>query len=322
MANVKKILCSNAFVRMIFISASASSTSAFGFVPSWSSAPMPMPMPMPMNSLGTSTGKFCKLGQSTKVSKHWMRKRRVPFNKDFTLYYRDDSDNTQSGDTNKPPTTEDKTDAQKLNKESQSSYEDNQLRENGITGGSSQNGFLDKVVRWYNSTINRRNGSDKDQKASDGKIFPLPVMVQDVSLLYYDVFLLLNLTVSISFWVVHRMSLYCIMDAFNEGCLLCILWIASGLYNGSFLYSAADGHFDMTREENLDKGGPKAAGLLGLWTFVGTINMRMVVALCLAVAEHRPVGVADGEELIPLELCFGLVLMSMWRMLHSAYTRV
>ena len=149
----------------------------------------------------------------------------------------------------------------------------------------------------------------------------LPIEIQDTSLLYYDIFLLINLSVSISFWVVHRMSLMNITEAFNEGCLLCILWIICGLYTGAFLYSAADGHYDMTKEDNHDKGGPKAAGLLGLWTFVGTVNLRMVVALVTAVIDHRRVGI-HGEELIPLELCFGLVLMSMWRMLHSTYSRV
>ncbi len=152
---------------------------------------------------------------------------------------------------------------------------------------------------------------------------PLPIEIEDFTVLYYDIFLLLNLSVSISFWVVHRLSFLNIIEAFSEGCLLCILWIISGLYNGAFLYSAVDGHYDMSKEEYVDKGGPKAAGLLGLWTFVGTINMRLVVALVMAVLDHRRVGVLNnGEELIPLELCFGLVLMSMWRMLHSTYTRV
>lgn len=152
--------------------------------------------------------------------------------------------------------------------------------------------------------------------------FPLPIEVQDSTVLYYDIFLLLNLSVSISFWVVHRLSFFNITEAFSEGCLLCILWILAGLYNGAFLYSATDGHYDMTKEEDFDKGGPKAAGLLGLWTFVGTINLRLAIALTTAITEHRPVGINNGEELIPLELCFGLVLMSMWRMLHSTYSRV
>mmetsp|Transcript_2366 Transcript_2366/g.2840 ORF Transcript_2366/g.2840 Transcript_2366/m.2840 type:complete len:294 (-) Transcript_2366:75-956(-) len=149
-----------------------------------------------------------------------------------------------------------------------------------------------------------------------------PFLIEDTSVLYYDIFLILNLSVSISFWVVHRLSLFNILESFCEGSLLSILWIASGLYNGSFLYSAIDGHYDTSKEEDANKGGPKTAGLLGLWTFVGAMNMRIVIALVTACLEHRPVGVENGEELIPLELCFGLILMSMWRMLHSSYSRV
>lgn len=152
--------------------------------------------------------------------------------------------------------------------------------------------------------------------------FPVPIQIQDVNVLYYDLFLIVNLSVSISFWVVHRLSFVNAVEAFSEGSLLGMLWIASGLYYGAFLFSAVDGHYDMSKEENFSKGGPKAAGLLGLWTFVGTINLRMLVALLTAFAQHRPVGVSHGEELIPLELCFGLILMSMWRMLHSTYSRV
>lgn len=175
------------------------------------------------------------------------------------------------------------------------------------------------LMRWYQSIKELTKNATLTSSTS-----PPPIQIQDVSLLYYDIFLIINLSVSISFWVVHRLSFFHIMDAFSEGCLLSILWIISGLYYGSFLYSAIDGHYDISKEENINKGygGPKSAGLLGLWTFVGTINLRMVVALMIAVVEHRQVGSADGEELIPLELCFGLVLMSMWRMLHSAYSRV
>lgn len=174
------------------------------------------------------------------------------------------------------------------------------------------------IWEWVLSTINQNYSEIQEQT---NKV-PLPIEIQDMNVLYYDIFLILNLSVSISFWVVHRLSLFNIMDAFSEGCLLSILWIISGLYNGTFLYSAIDGHHDMTRDESYGKGGPKAAGLLGLWTFVGTINLRMVVALAMAVGEHRLVGTAGGEDLIPLELCFGLVLMSMWRNLHSTYSQV
>ena len=149
---------------------------------------------------------------------------------------------------------------------------------------------------------------------------PPPIKVENTSLLLYDVFLLINLTVSISFWVVHRMNFYSITPALSEGSLLCILWIISGLRYGSFLYSAVDGHYDTSKPENYNKGGPKSAFLLGLSTMISTANLRILVALVLAVLQHRPVGAAYGEDLIPLEIAFGIVLMSLWRLLHSTYT--
>lgn len=144
-----------------------------------------------------------------------------------------------------------------------------------------------------------------------------PIKVEDTEVLFYDVFLLLNLSLSISFWVVHRLSIMHIGSALSEGSLLCILWVAAGLYNGSFLFSALDGHYDPSKSEG--KGGPPAAGMLGLWTFVLTANLRIGIALLQAIIEHRPVGAVEGEQLIPLEILFGLVLMSAWRALHSSY---
>ena len=112
------------------------------------------------------------------------------------------------------------------------------------------------------------------------------------------------------------MSLVHVGTAFTEGCLLSILWIASGFYNGSFLDSALDGHHDPSTSE---KGGPTAAGLLGLATFVMTANLRILIALVGAALLHTPVGVSDGDQLIPLEVAFGLLLMSVWRAVHSYY---
>lgn len=163
----------------------------------------------------------------------------------------------------------------------------------------------------------------------EGAIFTKipPFIVEDTNLLFYDVALLLNLSVSISFWVVHRLSVSHVGSAVSEGSLLCILWIMAGLYNGAFLRSAVDGHRggpdDVQAREgdgDVDVGGPKAAGLLGLSTFVGVCNLRIAAALVTAVVEHRPVGLTDGERLIPLEFAVGLVLMSAWRALHSYYS--
>lgn len=141
-----------------------------------------------------------------------------------------------------------------------------------------------------------------------------PVQVDDTNLMLYDVFLLLNLSVSISFWVTHRMSIEYLSASFTEGCLFSILWMASGLYTGAFLYSAVDGHYGSGDA----RAGPKAAGLLGFHTFLNAVNLRLLVALALAVAEHRPVGTGFGEDVLPLEIGLGFILMSSWRTLHSS----
>lgn len=153
---------------------------------------------------------------------------------------------------------------------------------------------------------------------------PPPMQIDDFSLLFYDIVLILNLSVSISFWVVHRLSFIDILPAFSEGSLLCILWIIAGLWNGAFLYSAVDGHYDPRQQGNGKneevKGGPTYAALLGLSTFVTTANLRVIIALVTAVVEHRKVGANYGEDLIPLEIACGLILMACWRMLHSSFT--
>lgn len=146
-----------------------------------------------------------------------------------------------------------------------------------------------------------------------------PLDIDDMNLLLYDVVLLMNLSASISFFVTHRLDYYYIPSSLNEGALLSICWIIAGLANGAFLSSAVDGHYDPSGVDYEDKGGPRAAGLLAVSTFVTTSSLRIAFALALAVSQHRPVG-SGGEELIPLEIPFGLVLMSAWRALHSANT--
>jgi hypothetical protein len=146
-----------------------------------------------------------------------------------------------------------------------------------------------------------------------------PINVDDTNLLLYDVILLMNLSVSISLFVTHRMDYFFIPSSLNEGALLSICWILAGLANGTFLFSAVDGHYDPRGVDYKEKGGPGGAALLALSTFVTTSSLRIVFALALANMQHRPVGSA-GEELIPLEIPFGLVLMSTWRALHSTYT--
>jgi hypothetical protein len=140
--------------------------------------------------------------------------------------------------------------------------------------------------------------------------------VEDTNLLYYDVFLIVNLVLSISFWVTHRMDVTFLPAAWSEGSLMSILWIAAGLYNGAFLSSAADGNY----EANDERGGPKAAAILGFQTFLNAVNLRLLVALIMATIQHRPVGSTPEEELMSLEIGFGLILMSVFRYIHSFIT--
>jgi hypothetical protein len=143
-----------------------------------------------------------------------------------------------------------------------------------------------------------------------------PLQVEDLNLLFYDIFLIVNLSLSISFWVAHRMSFSDLPAAFNEGCIFSIVWILSGLYHGAFLMSAVDGHYGSMDE----RAGPKAAAALGLNTYFSAINLRLVFALASAIVHHRQVGLSPVEELIPLELGCGIVLMTLWRALHSYVT--
>lgn len=154
---------------------------------------------------------------------------------------------------------------------------------------------------------------------SEGRKKIPPFQVDDFGVMMYDIFLIVNLSLSISFWVTHRLDFTFIPYAFNEGCLFSILWIAAGLYHGSFLYSAMDGHYPLDDEEG--RGGPKAATALAFNTYINAINLRLISALVGAWMQHRKVGEGSPmEELIPLEIGCGLVLMTMWRALHSQVT--
>mmetsp|Transcript_27584 Transcript_27584/g.66299 ORF Transcript_27584/g.66299 Transcript_27584/m.66299 type:complete len:428 (+) Transcript_27584:407-1690(+) len=153
-----------------------------------------------------------------------------------------------------------------------------------------------------------------------------PILVEDSNVLFYDIFLIVNLSLSISIWVTHRLDITYLPIAFNEGCFFSSLWILAGLYHGSFLYSSIDGHYDPM--EDPEKAGPKAAAALAFNTYINAINLRLVAALIGAWVQHRQVGLLsiDGfsgeamEQLIPLEITCGIVLMPLWRALHSSYT--
>lgn len=229
--------------------------------------------------------------------------------------------------------------------------DDNHVEESMMTGKISwmMNG-TDIISQFFQSQL-------QQQQPSYHRLPPF--FVEDWNVLFYDLFLLINLVVSISFWVVHRWDISYIGIAFNEGCLLSLLWILAGLYNGSFLYSAIDGHQRPTSSNNSilsmkitsnnvennqiqnsttsndsnniqgskhqnnnnnnSGGGPVAAGLLALHTYINTMNLRLLYALVVALLEHRSALSTASELLIPLEFGYGLVLMILWRALHSSY---
>jgi len=143
-----------------------------------------------------------------------------------------------------------------------------------------------------------------------------PFRIDDSELLFYDIFLLLNLSLSVSFYVVHRMSFQYLLPALSEGSLLCILWVLAGWFRGAFTYTAVDGN----RVPEVETAGPKAAGLLGFHTFINASCLRVSLSLVQAISQHRPVGGVAGEDLMLVEITFGLVLMTMWRWLHSSFT--
>ena len=180
-------------------------------------------------------------------------------------------------DNKNKPNISNSSDITTSNEYFQASTEDNDISDTSI---SSRNSIVVPKINEFQEKI--QSLFDKWQGSKESSSFQLPpLIVEDQPLLLYDIFLLINLSLSISFWVVHRMSFEHIATALSEGSLLCIIWIISGLYHGSFLYSSVDGHY-----RNSEEGGPKSAGMLALSTFITTANIRIVVALIMALIEH------------------------------------
>ena len=153
------------------------------------------------------------------------------------------------------------------------------------------------------------------QEAAKYRRLP-PIHIEDNSLLWFDLFLLVTVSTAASLGVVHRTDVAYLGSGFNEGCLMSICWLIAGLYNGAFLWGAVDGHYGSADP----RGGPKAAGMLGFHTYIGAVNLRLLFALLVAIMQHRTVGSVGGELLIPPEMGAGVAIMSAWRYLHSLYT--
>ena len=201
-----------------------------------------------------------------------------------------------------------------------------------LLGNIERSTFFRKIARSPQSLHGKLDSDNEDteEKSPNGQANlkeekkEVNYSIEDTQVLFYDICLLLNLSLSVSVWVIHRDDpVSHLASAFSEGSLLSIIWVGVGVLNGLFLYSAVEGHQGSTNalgdnDKNL-RGGPRAAGLLSLNTFVSVCSLRIIFALIQAVLGHRHVGDIDGELLIPLELACGLVLMSSWRVLHSSY---
>eukprot|EP00588_Corethron_pennatum_P030969 CAMPEP_0194337682 /NCGR_PEP_ID=MMETSP0171-20130528/77103_1 /TAXON_ID=218684 /ORGANISM="Corethron pennatum, Strain L29A3" /LENGTH=242 /DNA_ID=CAMNT_0039101547 /DNA_START=171 /DNA_END=899 /DNA_ORIENTATION=+ len=180
----------------------------------------------------------------------------------------------------------------------------------------------------FENRFNMKNedpdGQDEEEKGlsayfSKYKKMP-PLIVDDPTLVLYDVLLLVNLSFATSTWVVHRPSFSVsdellgasepvahIASAVNEGCLLAILWVIAGLFNGRVFRNVGD--------------EPEIAAWEALNVFLTTTSLRLIVALAVAFIEHRPVGASDGESLIAIEVAFGFVMMAIWRYVYSVYAK-
>mmetsp|Transcript_31969 Transcript_31969/g.77622 ORF Transcript_31969/g.77622 Transcript_31969/m.77622 type:complete len:240 (+) Transcript_31969:34-753(+) len=181
--------------------------------------------------------------------------------------------------------------------------DDNLEREAGDqsnVAGESTNSVLQGAFEGFPLGLLRKDGFKK---------LP-PLRFEDLDLLFYDIFLIVNLSLSISFWVTHRVDFSYLPSALNDGCIFSLFWILSGLYHGAFLMSAVDGHYGSSDAA----GGPKAAAALGLNTYIGAVNMRLVFLLASSALQNREIGAI--EELV-FEIGCGLLLMTMWRALHS-----
>jgi len=210
-----------------------------------------------------------------------------------------------------------------------------------------------------NEKIEQIIGKEEEKATIDTtprKRLYIPFLIEDTEVLFYDVVLILNLSIAVSACVVHRDNpIPHILVAFSEGSLLSLLWIGAGIYHGLFLYTAVDGHYDTStnykikssssnsenrsfnfnlfrqakdendktlsqqqqQQQEITPGGPKAAGMLALHAFVTTACFRIIVALIQAILSHRHVFETDAEMLMPLELIVGAVLLSCWRFSHS-----
>jgi len=222
-----------------------------------------------------------------------------------------------------------------------------------------------KNVQHDKNFLNNLNTKKKSKQESDEKIsgfslekrklfIPNPTdRIQDVQLLLFDVFLLLNLTLSASFWVVYRLDVAKTMTvALNEGCIFVICWIISGVLNDAFRIKVS------SLRDSDEKVSPE------LKTAINTFMLASVLRLGLALLAwatspasmdglqfgndtvgimsmveqaHQTasstfasnsditsfLGIRDGQsaKLIPLEFGVGAILMTTWRMVHSQFKK-
>jgi hypothetical protein len=197
-------------------------------------------------------------------------------------------------------------------------------------------------------SIGKINGK-QTQKKDDGTIrkgslvfLPNPAdRIQDVQLLLFDVFLILNLTLSASFWVVYRLDVAKTMTvALNEGCVFAFCWIVAGVFNDAF--RSEESSIDVSTASLPRKGDEGLTQNPYLTTAINTFLtasvLRLVLALFALAASSASseaatlfdaspkltssfLGVHDSQsaKLIPLEFGLGAILMTTWRMIHAQF---
>ena len=100
---------------------------------------------------------------------------------------------------------------------------------NNNVAGESAKSTLQDALEGFSLGLLRKDGFKK---------LP-PLRFEDLDLLFYDVFLVVNLSLSISFWVTHRVDFSFLPSALNEGCIFSLFWILSGMcfgFSQSFSY--------------------------------------------------------------------------------------
>ncbi|GMI18391.1 hypothetical protein TrLO_g15661 [Triparma laevis f. longispina] len=148
-------------------------------------------------------------------------------------------------------------------------------------------------LRLYNNNENNKPNDPKPKTFIPSLAYPL---------LLFDTFLLLNLSLSLSFHVTHTFNLLNFTNfpsALNSASLLSISWILACIYNE---------FYHPPNAKDLDNVGRRTCN-----TWVSFTTLILIEALGEAVFK----GEAVGSLFLCQELGFTLILMNIWRYLYA-----